>query len=383
MSFKKFEKKDILRNVIETHPKVRFDIYDSKLYYNNRSHLSGAFSENVRNVPSGFISLYELNIDKSSGKNDFIYPFVKKSSDLIKFKSATATSFNADEYGTELTGSYPLSASISRYVATSNSDRRINALNSALEYYSVLNPEYRNIQNYSTFQTASIIDIPSIFYGSSIEKGSIDLKFYVSGTLIGHLQDKNKNGELIQVAPADSPYTISASVAGVVLYNEGFLLLTGSWDLSDSHTENYDGTKPPSWIYYAVGANDGTATGIIPSSSYSMEFNGQNYVPSYTMFAHAEMGEFNHSNNPTYIAYGQSKTTLSGAYVFEEPSDLLIQNTVSSSYVDPTGSFEKVTYISKVGIYDKDKNLIAIATPSTPIKKTQNRNLTFKLKLDI
>ena len=53
MSFKKFEKKDILRNVIETHPQVRFDIYDSKLYYNERSHLSGAFSEEVRNVPYG------------------------------------------------------------------------------------------------------------------------------------------------------------------------------------------------------------------------------------------------------------------------------------------------------------------------------------------
>ena len=63
--------------------------------------------------------------------------------------------------------------------------------------------------------------------------------------------------------------------------------------------------------------------------------------------------------------------------------NLLIKNSVSSSYNDPTGSFEKVTYISKIGIYDKDKNLIAIATPSTPIKKTQNRNLTFKLKLDI
>ena len=60
MSFKKFEKKDILRNVIETHPNIRFDIYDSKLYYNNRTQLSGAFSEDVRNVPSGFISLYEL-----------------------------------------------------------------------------------------------------------------------------------------------------------------------------------------------------------------------------------------------------------------------------------------------------------------------------------
>jgi len=382
MSFKKFDKKDILRNVIETHPRVRFDIYDSRLFYNRRSHLSGTFSENVRNVPSGFISLYELNIDKSDGKNEFIYPFVTKNSNLVKFKSTTVASFNSSLYGQTLTGSYPLSASISRYVATSSADRRINAINNSLEYYSVTNPEYKNIKNYSTFTTASMLCIPSIFYGSSIERGTIDLKFYVSGTLLGHLRDTNKNGELVQIGPPGSDH--SGSTVGIALYNEGFIILTGSYDLSDGlHTEDYDGMRPPSWVYFGVGANDGTSPGTIPSSSYVMEFSGKNYVPSYTMFAHAEIGEFNHSNNPTYVSYGQTRNTLTGAYVFEEPSGLLIQNTVSSSYADPTGSFEKVTYISKIGIYDRDKNLIAIATPATPVKKTQNRNFTFKLKLDI
>ena len=382
MSFKKFEKKDILRNVIETHPNIRFDIYNSKLYYNNRSHLSGAFSEEVRNVPSGFISLYELNIDKVSGSNNFVYPFIEKGSDLLKFKSATSTDFSEKSYGDTLTGSYPLSASITRDILTSSADPKFNALKNTIEYYSIMSSQFVNVSDYTTFTSASLISVPSIFYGSSIEKGSIDLKFYVSGTLIGQLQDKNKNGELIQVGPSGS--NGSGSTAGIALYNEGFLFLTGTWDLSSgSHTEDYDGTKSPSWIYYAVGANDGTAVGTIPSSSYIMEMNGTNYVPSYTMFAHANIGEFNHSNNPTYIQYGQSKQTLSGAYVYEEPTDLLIKNTVSSSYNDPTGSFEKTTYISKIGIYDEDGNLIAIATPSTPIKKTQNRNLTFKLKLDI
>ena len=61
----------------------------------------------------------------------------------------------------------------------------------------------------------------------------------------------------------------------------------------------------------------------------------------------------------------------------------MIINVVSSSYIDPTGSFEKTTYISKIGIYDKDKNLIGIASLATPTKKTQDRDLTFKLKLDI
>ena len=376
MSFKKFEKKDILRNVIETHPQVRFDIYDSKLYYNNRSHLSGAFSEDVRNVPSGYISLYELNIDKVNGSNDFAYPFIEKGSDLAKFKTATAAEFSEELYGVDLTGSYPLSASITRNVLTSSADRQFNALKNTLEYYSVNSSDYLNVAQF-TYASGNLVSIPSIFYGSSIEKGSIDLRFYVSGTLMGQLKDENNNGSLIEtVGPR------SGSVAGVALYNEGFLFLTGNYDLS-SHTENYDGVRSPRWVDYAMGANDGTAVGTIPSSSYSLQLNGTSYISNYTMFAHADVGEFNHSSNPTYIEYGQNKQTLSGAYVYEEPTDLLIKNTVSSSYSDPTGSFEKVTYISKIGIYDKDKNLIAIATPSTPIKKTQNRNLTFKLKLDI
>ena len=55
----------------------------------------------------------------------------------------------------------------------------------------------------------------------------------------------------------------------------------------------------------------------------------------------------------------------------------------SSSFADPIPEFSKQTYISKVGIYDKDKNLIAVAKLATPVKKTEERDLTFKLKLDI
>ena len=34
-------------------------------------------------------------------------------------------------------------------------------------------------------------------------------------------------------------------------------------------------------------------------------------------------------------------------------------------------------------IYDKDKNLIAIASLANPVKKTETRDFMFKLKLDI
>ena len=76
-----------------------------------------------------------------------------------------------------------------------------------------------------------MLSIPSIIFGTSIKKGSVDLNFYVSGTLIGQLKDENRDGNLIQVGPIGS--NGSGSVAGVVLYNEGFVSLTGSWDLGN------------------------------------------------------------------------------------------------------------------------------------------------------
>ena len=64
-------------------------------------------------------------------------------------------------------------------------------------------------------------------------------------------------------------------------------------------------------------------------------------------------------------------------------SQVEVKNIVSSSYPDPTGSFEKTTYISKIGIYDDEKNLIGVAKVANPVKKTEDREFTFKLKLDI
>jgi len=388
MPYKKFEQNDKFNNVVRTYPKVRFDIYDSKLYYQNKSQISGAFTGSTPNVDTGFISLYELNIDRNESQTGLIYPFITKQGTLSSFKTVSTSEFNNDfVYGATISGSYPLSSSISREYFPSGFIFRphIQALKNTLNFYTKLSEHYAyssSLGNKAT-QELNLISIPSIFYGSSIKKGSVDLKFYISGSLIGELQDYNQNGELIQVGPSGS--TGSGSVAGVVLYNEGFIILTGSWALEEGIARNYldDITNPQtsSWINYAVGANDGVSSGIIPSSSYTAEFNGINYIPTLTLLAHANRGEFNHSNNPTYVASGPSKAYQTGTMSVIEP-ELPIKNIVSSSYPDPTGSFEKTTYITKVGIYDENKNLIGIATVAEPVKKIADRNLTFKLKLD-
>ena len=365
-------------------------------------------------------------------------------------------------------------------------------------------------------QEIGLVSIPSIFYGREIQKGTLDLKFYITGTLVGQLKDENKNGELIQVGPSGSHR--SGSVAGVALYREGFLLLTGSWDLtslsssaeaaltftklpsnndtvtlSDSDgtttvfkfsTDNnfwqgethVDGTSvsvgienagvaataaqrfhltvgnlsalditsqrsdetvtltqgagataghtdiiidsdsitgpskfaggldgpfaPPHEDYY-LGRPAGMtpskssprwidfaqtiATGSVytPDSSFELNFNGTNYIPVITMLAHARKGHLNFSNNASYIKHGQITTPVTSSNKFLERPELEIKNIVSSSYQDHSASYRRQTYISKIGIYDKAKNLIGVAKVATPVKKTEERDFTFKIKLDI
>ena len=388
MTFKKFESKDILYNVLETNPEQLFEIHDSKIYRNKQTQIAGQFTSSVPNVPTGFVSLYELNVDRNETDTGLIYPFVTKDGSLIGTKTISTTSFSSDFlYGDTISGSYPLSSSIKRdYYQLGQARPEIDALKNTLNNYIIRSPQFAYSSSFGNkaTQPLNLISIPSILFGSSLKPTSLELNFYISGTLIGTLKDERGNGEMVQTGPAGS--TGSGSIAGVALYDEGFLVLTGSWSL-DGVARNYindpGNLKEPSWLYFGVGANDGIPAGTIPSSSYALEMNGVNKIPTLTMFAHADKGEMNHSNNPTYVTFGQDKNPATGSYVYSEPDNLSIKNIVSSSYADPTGSFQKTTYISKIGIYDEDKNLIGIATMATPIKKTQNRDLTFKLKLDI
>ena len=100
-----------------------------------------------------------------------------------------------------------------------------------------------------------------------------------------------------------------------------------------------------------------------------------------TMFAHAKENQLNYSNNPSFLS-GTINAFVGGA-IYHENSEAEIKNIISSSYKNHSASFKPVTYISKVGIYDKDKNLIAIAGLANPVRKLEERSYTFKLKLDI
>ena len=74
---------------------------------------------------------------------------------------------------------------------------------------------------------------------------------------------------------------------------------------------------------------------------------------------------------------------MTGTKFYIENNQVPLANTISSSFYNYEERFKHQTFISKIGIYDEKKNLIAVANLATPIKKTAERDFTFKLKLDI
>ena len=381
MSFYKFDEDDLFTNTIEAHPNYRFYTQSGSIFIDSTPHISGSNTENITGVPKGFISLYEYNIDRPTG--NLIHPLLVKDGKKDTLKTVSKTSYNTSLlFGETLTGSYNLSSSISRDYYDTTTRSRINALQNTLNHYGYLSPHYQYSSSFGdkSSQEINLISIPSILYGSSIKKGTISLKYYVTGTLVGELQDKNYNGELIQVGPEGS--TGSGSVAGVALYREGFLLLTGSWSL-DNNTIETDENGNSKWIHFNYGANDGKTIALSTlSASFAIDYQGITKTQTMTMFATAPYGELNHSNNPTFFDSTETQISSTGSIQYmEQPKK--IKNIVHSQFLDEEPVFTKTTYISKIALYDKDKNLIGIAKVSTPVRKTEEKQYTFKLKLDI
>jgi len=378
---------DILQNRMVTRPKFDFVMYSGSAYINNNGDVLG------ENIVTGTVNLYEYNVDRDGSTQNLIYPFVSKNTGLI-FRNNVLT---RDQYGPldgPITGSYPLTASITRqyYQATSypfpdgaDSDKdtyvtnrkELIALQNTMNYYRFASNSYAYTGSYVS-GTVNMLQIPSIMFGEQVKKGTVSLKFYYTGSLIDEAVDSRQNGELISTMG-----NTSGSTVGVVLYNEGFVLLTSSADISSNQDKYTTGAslENASWQYF--GAYE---TGLATASLFSVSFEGTQKIPTTTMFATAQPGDLNNSLNPTWVSSSASdwrSRTSVGDSGYVEPKETPIKNTIDSQYCNYEDEFQKQTYITEIGIFDKDKNLIGVAKLANPVQKKEADNYTFKLKLDM
>lgn len=89
----------------------------------------------------------------------------------------------------------------------------------------------------------------------------------------------------------------------------------------------------------------------------NITFNNTTELNSSIHFCRVNHNEFNYSSNPTYLSSSQIR-------VKESPSDA------------------PITYITSVGLYSPDNELLAVAKLSEPIKKDPTQEMILRVRLD-
>lgn len=176
---------------------------------------------------------------------------------------------------------------------------------------------------------------------------------------------------------ADIVTPVAGAGVGLVYYQAGIAVITASLFASTatgcgyfaSQADAAAGTATAADAYWAVGAlgaqvADALSGSNITASSnalrnriHNVTFNNTTELNSTIYFCRANHNDFNYSANPTYIT----------------GSKIRIKNNMNDS---------PVSYITTVGLYSADNELLAVAKVSEPLKKDPTNELTLRVRLD-
>ncbi len=161
-------------------------------------------------------------------------------------------------------------------------------------------------------------------------------------------------------------YTASAEpkgdVVGHIYYQTGIAVLTSSIVTAGAPTTTT--ASAPSTIETG-SVEDILVSGTIDECANhiryaydDVDFNNTTELNSTIYFCRANNTEFNYSSNPTYLS----------------SSEIVVKG--SNPLADP------VSYVTSVGLYSPDNELLAVAKLSEPLKKSPSNEITLKVRLD-
>tara|TARA_R100001594_G_scaffold7061_3_gene19497 strand:- start:1391 stop:2500 length:1110 start_codon:yes stop_codon:yes gene_type:complete len=192
----------------------------------------------------------------------------------------------------------------------------------------------------------------------------------VSGTAgLLSIQDHGAQNNYFVNSPAGEYgilYTASAARqgtgVGLIYYQAGIVVLSSS-------IFGTQGMVGDDVIPVATGPKSEHVHAVITGSSiqnncdsirhrlYDIDFNNTVELNSTIYYCRAHHNEFNYSSNPTYVS----------------ASKIVTKNVSSDT---------PVSYISTIGLYSPDNELLAVAKLSEPLKKDPTTELTLRVRLD-
>jgi len=256
--------------------------------------------------------------------------YLRDPEDNEVLRTRTYTGFSQKRGGLTTTDG-PFTASINIKTATSgstNNELWFSLSGTLYPFYRVVNADYEMYYNNSLATTVRVIDIPSIYYDKEILTGSFSASDKDSAGDDRKIYDNGRGGLYSG--------SLTGTLVGNIFYQEGLAVLTKD-DLSNFGSDSSTNFK------------------------WKVDLKGVHRIPIKIFNCRAPAGELNCSTNPTFY---QEPTT--GDYKNEKE---IVMN-------------PKNTYITTVGLYNENFELVAMAKLAQPIKKTIQDNINIRLKID-
>ena len=282
--------------------------------------------------------------------------------------------------------------------------------------------------------TIYVIDIDRNKFGEQIKRHSVNLIDEISGK---HYIDDGY-GKIVAPNPTYALVSMDVENRKLVIAQDsinyeititsldlqtGFCILTLNGDTDQHYIIHIDfqnnfvtfknqldfsGTNLKSLSYGNIFYSDGLIVlTSITLENYTLEYRSTQTIYETEVLVTARAGEFNYSQNPSAV-----DILLSGSYEFEttpivngEPGGTKIIKEVldisrkeqfygsvgsktgswddyyNSGSVDPTGSYIS-TYITTIGLYDDNNDMVAIAKLPQPIKNLPDYDINFIIRFD-
>jgi len=327
--------------------------------------------------------------DTDSGSGFFAVPLIKGSDSNLYDFSATADSstFSGSTY-----------YHVSTYHEVNNLYYKdINSMRGYIDYIRGVPTSSNGVINYTSNKvlddttlklkrpftrqlkdTATLISVPQKFYGEYIQPGSVtvtddstDSTFVLKDDSRGNLYDVAYSSSYASRVP-DSKY--SGSLVGNVFYNDGVIVITETGS------------------YSSVATNSG-------SNGFTLKFNSSQTIYEREYVCVVGENEFQHTTNKS-LKVGRSGSFTMGSFITSSlrgtrfdgfPYNLVGYSTssintdgyeIGTELIGEATHSDFATYVTEIGLYNDNNELLAIGKLTKPIKNEKEMALTFVVRFD-
>jgi len=156
---------------------------------------------------------------------------------------------------------------------------------------------------------------------------------------------------------------VATTGVGLIYYQAGIVVLTGSifphdWGAPDAAYQTGSDASVNGFEMVLTGASISASCDGFRNVLYSMEFDNTTELNSTIYFCRANSTDFNYSANPTYLTGSKIRVK------------------------DNKRKNQPISYVTSIGLYSADNELLATAKLSEPLKKTPSNELTLRVRLD-